>query len=318
MKLNSKIYVAGHMGLVGSAVLRNLQKNGYRNIIFRTKDQLNLEKQNEVKSFFNIERPEYVILGAAKVGGIFANSQYPADFFYTNISIQTNVLNESYLNGIKRLLFLGSSCIYPKNSDQPIKEEYLLSGLLEETNRAYSVAKIAGIEMCWSYNRQFSTNYLGLMPTNLYGINDNFSLDNSHVIPALIRKFHDAKINKEASVILWGSGNQKREFLFSDDLADACILLLNLEDERFTQLINEKKHPIINIGSGEEIKIKDLAILIAKIIGYKGLIHFNNKLEGTAQKYLNSERINNFNWRPKVKLKDGLELVYQSFLNQNI
>lgn len=306
MNKQSKIYVAGHLGLVGSAIKRKLEKEGYNNLIFRTKEELDLLDNNKVEEFFKKEKPEYIFLAAAKVGGILANDSYPADFIYQNLTIQNNVIHNSYLHKVKKLLFLGSSCFYPRNCPQPIKEEYLLSGYLEETNRAYAIAKIAGIEMCQSYNKQYKTNFISVTPTNLYGQNDNFDLESSHVLPALIRRFHDAKINNDKGVIIWGTGLPKREFLFVDDLAEACIFLMDNYDES----------DIINIGTGKDITIFELAELIKKVVGFKGkIINDTTKPDGTFQKLLDVSKINNLGWHHKISLEKGIKITYQWFLN---
>ena len=271
MDKNAKIYVAGDRGLVGSALIRQLRKQGYTNILSRTHAELDLTNQLAVQAFFKKEKPEYVFLAAAKVGGIYANKTYPAEFIFSNLAIQTNVIHESYVNGVKRLIFLGSSCIYPRDCPQPIKEEYFLTGPLEPTNRPYALAKIAGIEMCWSYNRQYKTQFLATMPTNLYGPGDNYHLENSHVIPALIRKFHEAKVNKQPAVNVWGTGAPKREFMYSDDMAEACLYLMKLSENKVGQLFNSDTAPLINIGSDVDLSIKELANLIKEIIGFKGI-----------------------------------------------
>lgn len=321
MDINSKIYVAGHRGLVGSALVRELEKNGYSNIIKRAYDDVDLKNQNDVSILFEKEKPEFVFLAAAKVGGIYANNTYPAEFIYSNLTIQSNIIHQSYLSGVKRLLFFGSSCIYPKDSIQPIKEEYLLTGPLEETNKPYALAKIAGMEMCHSYNRQYKTKYLSVMPTNLYGPEDNYDLDNSHVIPSLIRKFHEAKVKKIDEVILWGTGKPKREFLHVDDLAKACIFLMNLNENLFDNYIHPKKNhhqPFLNIGSGEELMIEDLAKLVKEIIGFHGRITFDSmKPDGTMKKLLDSNRINKLGWKASIKLKEGLQLLYSDLISNN-
>ncbi len=305
MNKKSKIYIAGHRGLVGSATKRKLEEEGYNNLVFKTREDLDLLDSNKVGDFFKKEKPEYVFLAAAKVGGILANDDYPADFIYQNLLIQNNIIHNSYLNKVKKLLFLGSSCIYPKNCPQPIKEEYLLSGFLEETNKAYAVAKIAGIEMCQSYNKQYKTNFISVMPTNLYGPNDNFDLKSSHVLPALICKFHEAKINNDEAVVVWGTGLPKREFLYVDDLADACIFLMN----------NYNESDIVNIGTGEDITIFELSKLIKKVIGFKGeIINDTTKPDGTLQKLLDVGRINKVGWHHKISLEEGLEKTYKWFL----
>ena len=320
MKLNDKIYIAGHHGLVGSALMRQLQAKGYNNIITRTHAELDLTNQKSVEVFFISEKPEYVILAAAKVGGIQANNSYPAEFIHLNLQIQTNVIHQSYIAGVRRLIFLGSSCIYPRNCSQPIKEEYFLTGPLEPTNRPYALAKISGIEMCWSYNRQYGTQYLAIMPTNLYGKGDSYHPESSHVIPALIRKFYEAKINNNSNVILWGPGKPRREFLYSDDMADGCIFAINLEDKIFESLIasdrNDGLPPILNLGSGKDLSITELANLIKDIVGFKGGISFDsNKPDGTLRKLLDSSRLNKLGWREITEFKKGLYDVYEDFKN---
>jgi len=308
VKKDSKIYVAGHNGMVGSAIVRNLIDSGYNNIITRSRSQLDLTNQNQVKYFFENEKPEYVFLAAAKVGGIKSNNDFKADFIYQNLMIQTNIIQSSYESGVKKLLFLGSSCIYPKLSPQPIKEEYLLSGYLEPTNDAYSIAKIAGIKMCQSFNQQYGTNFISVMPTNLYGPNDNYDLITSHVFPALIRKFHEAKINN-TDVVVWGSGNPKREFLYVDDLADACIFLMNNYDES----------DIVNIGTGEDISIRDISYLIMETIGKKCDIIFDTtQPDGTLRKLLDVSKLHDLGWKHKTSLQEGIKLAYNDFLNKNL
>jgi len=302
MNINSKIYIAGHNGMVGSAICRELKLQGYKNIITQSRLELDLLNQNQVKDFFDKTNPEYVFLAAAKVGGIEANRSQPAEFIYENLQIQNNIIHNSYLNKVKKLIFLGSSCIYPKFAKQPIKEEYLLTGELEPTNYAYAIAKIAGVKMCQAYNEQYGCNFISAMPTNLYGINDNFDLKTSHVLPALIRKFHEAKINNAEFVEVWGSGEPKREFLHVDDLAKACIFLAN------SDIAHED---IINIGTGQDLSIKDLAELIKKITGFKNKIQFNtNKPDGTPRKMLDVSKINNLGWKAKTNLADGVKRVY--------
>ncbi|HMK50000.1 MAG TPA: GDP-L-fucose synthase [Thermodesulfovibrionales bacterium] len=294
--------MAGHRGLVGSAILRRLQFEGYENLVLRTSRELDLTRQSEVERFFEDERPEYVFLAAAKVGGILANNTYPAEFIYKNIAIESNVINSSYLTGAKKLLFLGSSCIYPRDCPQPMKEEYLLSGYLEKTNEPYAVAKIAGIKMCESYNRQYGTNYIAVMPTNLYGPGDDFDLQNSHVIPALIRKFHDGVVNLRESVEVWGTGRPFREFLHVDDLADACVFLMK----------SYTGSEIINIGTGIDLTIKDLAEMIRDIVDYRGAIVWDSsKPDGTPRKLLDISRISALGWQPKISLSDGLRDTYE-------
>ncbi len=322
MDKNAKIYVAGHRGLVGSAIMRQLSAQGYSNIVTRTHTELDLTNQQSVAGFFQTEKPEYVFLAAAKVGGIHANNTYPAEFIYENLAIQTNVIHQSYLAGVKRLLFLGSSCIYPRDCPQPIKEEYLLTSELEPTNRPYAIAKIAGIEMCWSYNRQYGTQYLAVMPTNLYGAGDNYHLENSHVIPALIRKFHEAKNNQQPSVIVWGTGTPKREFLYSDDMAKACVFIMNLEDEVFKPLLasdrNDSLPPLLNLGSNSDLTIAELASLVKEVVGFEGEITFDaTKPDGTMRKLMDSGRLNRLGWNVSTSLKVGLQQVYQDFLVKN-
>lgn len=308
MDKSSKIYVAGHKGLVGSAILRKLQAEGYANIVTRSHEELDLERQERVEAFFKKERPEYVFLAAAKVGGILANSTYPAQFIYSNLAIQINVIHSSYLYGVKKLLFLGSSCIYPKYCPQPMKEEYLLSGYLEPTNEPYAIAKIAGIKMCQSYNRQYGTRFICAMPTNLYGPNDNFDLQTSHVLPALIRKFHEAKEKGDDEVIIWGTGSPRREFLHVDDLSDACLFLMR----------NYESSDIINIGTGKDISIKELAEMIARIVDFHGNLKFDtSKPDGMPQKLLDVSKINNLGWKPKIKLEEGIIQTYKWYLNKN-
>jgi len=317
MNKNSRIYIAGHSGLVGSAILRALKARGYSGIIRRTHGELDLLDQKAVNSFFDSERPEYVFLAAAKVGGIMANSTYPADFIYQNLEIQNNVMEESRRCGVKRLLFLGSSCIYPRDCPQPIKEEYLLTGPLEATNRPYALAKIAGIEMCWSYNRQYGTQYLAVMPTNLYGPGDNYNLETSHVIPALIRKMHEAKIKGDNEVVVWGTGTPRREFLYSDDLADACIFLMNLSDGEFGKLTGSGENaPLINIGYGEDLTIRELVSLVAKVVGYTGgIVWDRDKPDGTMMKRLDITRLSALGWRSSLTLEEGLNLAFRDYFN---
>jgi len=305
MKKTSKIYVAGHRGLVGSAIMRNLTKNGYENIITKTHDELDLLDAVAVTNFFKKEKPEYVFLAAAKVGGIHANNIYPADFIYQNLQIQNNIIHNAHLNNIKKLLFLGSSCIYPRECPQPIKEEYLLTGPLEKTNEAYAVAKIAGIKMCQSYNKQYGTKYISVMPTNLYGINDNFDLETAHVLPALLRKFHEAKVNNDPEVVIWGTGKPMREFLYVDDMADACIYLMN----------HYSDDDIVNIGTGQDISIKELAKTISDIVGYQGkIIHDTTKPDGTPRKLLDVSKLHALGWTHQTSLKEGIKLTYDWFL----
>ena len=365
MNKDAKIYVAGHRGLVGSALVRNLKAQGYTNLLTRTHAEVDLTDQAAVRAFFAAEKPEYVFLAAAKVGGILANSTYPADFIYQNLMIQVNVIDAAYRNSVSRLMFLGSSCIYPKACPQPIKEEYLLTGPLEATNRPYALAKIAGIEQCWSYNRQYGTKYVAVMPTNLYGPGDNYNLLNSHVIPAMIRKFHLAKLvehrNLEAiradearygqvpsdilemlnlvrnsdgsieytkepvergtAVRLWGTGMPRREFLYSEDMAAACVYLMGLPDEKFEELLGSDESrtgvfmpPVVNIGCGTDLTIKELATLVSEVVGFDGTIIFDaEKPDGTARKLLDVSRLYGANWRPRIDLKQGIGLAYDAF-----
>jgi GDP-L-fucose synthase len=314
---SAKIYVAGHRGLVGSAICRELTKQGYENIITRTHQELDLEDKQKTEEFICDIKPDVVFLAAAKVGGIHANNTYPVEFLMSNIAIQASIVKAAHKANIQRLIFLGSSCIYPKNCPQPIKEEYLLTSELEATNRPYALAKIAGIEMCWSYNRQFNTQYLAAMPTNLYGQNDNYDLENSHVLPALIRKIHEAKINNLPSVEIWGSGKPKREFLHADDLASALIYLINLDHDQFRELTNPDKAPLINVGTGSDLSIIDLAELIKDIVGFDGDFKLNtSKPDGTLRKVLNVEKINILGWSSKINLKEGIAQTYQDFCNE--
>lgn len=307
MELNSKIFVAGHRGMVGSAILADLKSKGFQNIVVRTSSELNLINQEDVADFFQKEQPEYVFLAAAKVGGIIANSTYKADFIYENLMIQNNVIHQSYKHGVKKLMFLGSSCIYPKMAPQPMKEEYLLTGLLEETNEPYAIAKIAGIKMCDAYRDQYNCNFISVMPTNLYGFNDNYDLQNSHVLPALLRKFHEAKINNDDEVMVWGTGSPLREFLHATDMADACVYLM--------QQYNDKG--FVNIGSGKEISIKDLAYLVKDIVGYQGKVTFDtSKPDGTPRKLMDESKLTQLGWTASISLEDGIRGVYQEkFLN---
>ena len=308
LEKGAKIYVAGHRGLVGSAMVRELEKQGYTNLIMRTHEALDLENQQAVAAFFAEEKPEYVILSAAKVGGIGANSTKPAEFIYQNLMIETNIIHQAYVHGVKKLLFLGSSCIYPRMAEQPIKEESLLTGALEPTNEAYALAKIAGIKMCESYNKQYGTKYISVMPTNLYGINDNFDLESSHVLPSLLRKFHEAKLNNEPMVTVWGSGSPIREFLYVDDLANACVFLMN----------NYDGDKIVNIGTGIGITIKELAELVKKVIGYEGAVFFDtSKPEGTPIKINDVSFLSQLGWQAKVDLKRGLNLTYEWYKAKN-
>lgn len=318
MDKNSKIYVAGHRGLVGSAIVKNLQSRGYTNLIFRTHSELDLLDQRAVSEFFATEKPEYVFLAAAKVGGIVANNTYRADFIYENLMIQNNIIHQSYVNNVKKLMFLGSTCIYPKNAPQPMPEDCLLTDTLEYTNEPYAIAKIAGIKMCESYNLQYGTNYISVMPTNLYGPNDNFDLETSHVLPALIRKIHEAKIANSKSVEIWGTGKPMREFLWSEDMADACVFLM--ENRDFKDIFSasaEIRNTHINIGTGEDISIKDLAEMIKEIVRFEGELYFNtDKPDGTMKKLTDVSKLHGLGWKHTVELYDGITTMYQWYLSQ--
>ncbi len=311
MENSSRIFIAGHRGLVGSAIRRELEREGYTNLLLKTRSELDLLNDTAVASFFAEERPDYVFLAAAKVGGILANDTYPADFIRDNLEIQTNVIDAANRSGVKRLLFLGSSCIYPKLCPQPIKEEYLLTGPLEATNRAYALAKIAGIEMCWSYNRQYGTKFLAAMPTNLYGPGDNFDLNKSHVLPALIRKAAEAKAMGGKKITVWGTGTPRRELLYSDDLAEACIFLMQLPDSQFQTLLNSEEPPLINIGTGHDLSIRELAELACCVIGFEGTLEFDTtKPDGTPQKLLDVSRIHALGWQARTTLEEGIRRTY--------
>jgi GDP-L-fucose synthase len=316
---SAKIYVAGHRGLVGSALVRRLNTAGYTNLVLRTHEELDLTNQAAVRKFFSEECPEYVFFAAAKVGGILANATFPAHFIYQNIVIQTNVIHEAYRANVNRLLFLGSSCIYPKHAPQPIREEYLLTGPLEPTNRPYAVAKISGVEMCWSYNRQYGTKFLAAMPTNLYGPGDHYDPNESHVIPGLIRKMHDAKVEAKTEATIWGSGKPRREFLYSDDAADACVFLMNLPDEKLNPIIrDEESPPLTNIGCGEDLTIGELAQMTAEVIGFTGKLAFDrSKPDGTPRKLLDISRLNSLGWKRSTDLRTGLVNTYRDFLDRN-
>lgn len=307
MEKNAKIYVAGHRGMVGSAIYRKLLKEGYTNLLTRTSAELDLRNQQAVTDFFEAEKPEYVFLAAAKVGGIVANNTYRADFLYENLSIQNNVIHQSYKTGVKKLMFLGSSCIYPKLAPQPLKEEYLLTGLLEETNEPYAIAKISGIKMCDAYRAQYNCNFISVMPTNLYGYNDNYHPQNSHVLPALIRRFHEAKESGLAEVSIWGSGSPLREFLFADDLAEACYFLMQ----------NFNEGGFLNIGTGHDLSIKDLALLVKKIVGFEGALTFDSsKPDGTPRKLMDVSKLHDLGWKHQIELEEGIQLAYQDFLSK--
>ena len=320
MSKSDKIYVAGHRGMVGSAIIRILENQGFYNIVTRTHSELDLTNQYQVQKFFFQEKPNEVYLAAAKVGGIFANDTYPADFIYQNLMIEANVIHAAFNIGVKKLLFLGSSCIYPKLADQPIREDALLNGYLEPTNEPYAIAKISGIKLCESYNRQYSeshgVDYRSVMPTNLYGPGDNYHPENSHVIPALIRRFHEAKINNDEKVIVWGSGNPKREFLYVDDMASASVHVMNLDKETYDQNTNEMcSH--INIGTGKDMSIGELAETLRNVIGFAGKIEFDSsKPDGSPRKLMDSSRLNSLGWRPKVELEKGLTLTYENYLQE--
>lgn len=317
MNKDAKIYVAGHRGLVGSALLRQLKARGYCNLVLRTHDELELTDQVAVQAFFAAEKPEYVILAAAKVGGILANNTYPAEFIYSNLVIQSNVIHSAWQHNVTRLLFLGSSCIYPKNCPQPMQEDYLLTGPLEPTNRPYALAKIAGIEMCHAYNRQYGTKYMAVMPTNLYGPGDNYNLNDSHVIPALMRKMHEAKQRGDKEVVVWGTGTPKREFLYSDDLADACLYLLEQPEKKLTDLFNDEYPPLVNIGCGEDLSIRELAETIAEVLGYKGKLIFDStKPDGTMRKLLDVSLMKRLGWTASTILRDGILKAYRLYLQE--
>lgn len=317
MEKDSKIYIAGHRGLVGSALEGCLRAKGYDNLVLRTHTELELRDQAAVQAFFALEKPEYVILAAAKVGGIYANNTYPAEFIEDNLLIQNNIIHNAWKNNVRRLLFLGSSCIYPRAAPQPMKEEYLLTGPLEPTNRPYAVAKIAGIEMCHAYNRQYGTKYIAAMPTNLYGPNDNYDLNNSHVLPALIRKMHEAKQSNAKEVLVWGTGTPKREFLYSEDMAVACIFLLEQSETKLANLFNEDLPPLVNIGCGEDLTIRELAELVAEVVGFKGKLTFDtSKPDGPMRKVMDVSRINKLGWHKKITLHEGIDRAYRDMLTK--
>src|SRR5512139_47320 len=335
MNLSEKIYIAGHRGLVGSALMRRLslpspasgrgaggEGEVYTNLLTRTHAELDLTNQAAVEAYFAEEKPDYVFLAAARVGGIHANNEYPAEFIRDNLAIQTNIIHAAWKNKVSRLLFLGSSCIYPRLAPQPMKEEHLLTGPLEPTNRPYALAKIAGIEMCWSYNRQYGTQYLAVMPTNLYGPGDNYHPENSHVIPALIRRFHEAKLNNSPSVAIWGTGTPKREFLYSEDMADACVYLMSLPDEQFIPLLGQERNdglpPLMNIGVGHDLSIRELAETVKNVVGYQGTIEFDTtKPDGTPRKLMDVGRLNAMGWKATTTMQDGLAVAYSDFLASN-
>ena len=325
MNLESCIYVAGHRGLVGSAIVRNLEAKGHANILKRTHAELDLTDAAATDAFFAEHKPEYVFLAAAKVGGIVANNSYPAEFIRDNLAIQTNVIHSAWKHGVTRLMFLGSSCIYPKMAPQPMREDCLLTGPLEPTNRPYALAKIAGIEMCWSYNRQYGTKYLAVMPTNLYGPGDNYHPENSHVIPALLRKFHEAKQRGDRTVTIWGTGTPRREFLYSDDMADACVFLMNLADDKYVSLLGSDESktgrfepPLVNVGVGEDVTIKELAELVGKVVGFEGELVFDTtKPDGTPRKLMDVGRLSGIGWKASTSLMRGLESAYRDFRTMN-
>ena len=315
MSPETKTYIAGHRGLAGSAIVRELQRQGYTNLVMRTHADLDLENAAATQQFFEQERPEVVFLAAAKVGGIHANNTYPVEFLMSNLLVEASVCRASHAIGVKRLIFLGSSCIYPRDCPQPIKEEYLLTGPLEATNRAYALAKIAGIEMCWSYNREYGTKWLAAMPTNLYGPGDSYDLNNSHVLPALIRKMHEAKIAGAHEVVLWGSGTPKREFLYVDDLANALVFLAALNDVRYNALVEPAQCPLINVGTGEDLTIRELAETVAKAVGYTGkFVQDTSKPDGTMRKVMDVSKIYGLGWRASTNLKEGINLTYKAFI----
>jgi len=320
MEHNAKIYIAGHRGLVGTALQRSLRDKGFDNFVTRTHAELDLTSQAAVEEFFAAEKPDYVFLAAAKVGGIHANNTYPAEFIRDNLAIQTNIIHAAYKNDVKRLLFLGSSCIYPRLAPQPMQESHLLTSELEPTNRPYALAKIAGIEMCWAYNRQYKTQYLAVMPTNLYGPGDNYHPENSHVIPALIRRFHEAKLANAPSVTVWGTGTPKREFMYSEDMADACVYLMNLPDEKFVPLLGQDRNdglpPLMNIGVGHDLTIRELAETVAVTVGYAGKLEFDaSKPDGTPRKLMDVGRLNGMGWKARTDMRSGLGVAYQDFLS---
>ncbi|MDP2647219.1 MAG: GDP-L-fucose synthase [Desulfobacterales bacterium] len=318
MEKDSRIFVAGHNGLVGSAIFRKLRAGGYRSLIFRNHSELDLARQADVENFFFSEKPEYVFLAAAKVGGIWANNSYPAEFIYSNLAVQTHVIHAAWENNVKRLVFLGSSCIYPKECPQPMKEDHLLTGKLEPTNEPYAIAKIAGVKICQSYNRQYNTKYLAVMPTNLYGPNDNFDPETSHVLPALIRKFHEAKVCNRP-VGIWGTGNPRREFLHVDDLADAVIFLMNMKENIFNPIVCPPRAPLINIGYGKDISIRELAELIKEIVKFDGPIFFEpGHPDGMLKKLLDSSEMGKLGWKPKITLPAGIKNMYEWCLKQEI
>ena len=323
MEPNAKIYIAGHRGLVGTALMRSLREKGYTNFLTRTHAELDLASQAAVEAFFAAEKPDYVFLAAAKVGGIHANNSYPAEFIRDNLAIQTHIIHAAYTNKVKRLLFLGSSCIYPRLAPQPMQEAHLLTSPLEPTNRPYALAKIAGIEMCWAYNRQYKTQYLAVMPTNLYGPGDNYHPENAHVIPALIRRFHEAKLANAPSVTVWGTGTPKREFMYSEDMADACVYLMGLPDETFVPLLGQDRNdglpPLMNIGVGHDLSIRELAETVASVVGYAGALEFDtSKPDGTPRKLMDVGRLNAMGWKATTDMRSGLAAAYRDFLSSGV
>jgi GDP-L-fucose synthase len=315
MRPEDKIYVAGHRGLAGSAILRCLQSHGYGRLIIRTHRELDLANQAAVERFFADERPDYVFVAAAKVGGILANSTYPAQFIRENVAIQTNVIHEAWKTGVKRLLFLGSSCVYPRECPQPMKEAHLLTGPLEPTNQPYAIAKIAGIEMCWAYNREYGTQFVSLMPPNLYGPLDNYDLANSHFLPALIRKTHEAGERGDSEIVVWGTGSPRREVLYSDDMAEACLVVMNLSDERLAALFPGDRPPVVNVGSGEDLTIREFAETVTRVLGFRGRLRFDtSKPDGMPRKVMEVSRFKQVGWKPHVSLEEGVRLAYKDFL----
>jgi GDP-L-fucose synthase len=314
VEASARIYVAGHTGLAGSALVRCLRARGYDNLVLRSHGELELTDAAAVRRFFEAERPEHVIVAAAKVGGILANETYPAEFITQNLAIGNNVIHEAWRNGVRRLLYLGSSCIYPRDCPQPMKEEHLLTGPLEPTNRAYAIAKIAGIETCWSYNRQYGTKFLAAMPTNLFGPQDNYDLLNSHVLPALIRKAHEAKTRGDSELVVWGTGRPRREFMYSDDMADACVFLLTLDEERFGELVRPAAAPLINIGTGKDLTVAELAALVCEVVGFRGrIVQDTARPDGTPRKLLDVSKLHALGWRSRVSLRDGIERAYVDY-----
>ena len=317
--LDSKIYIAGHRGLAGSAIVRELRRQGYTNLVGRTHAELDLEDAAATLQFFEQEKPDLVFLAAARVGGIHANNTYPVDFLMSNLLVEASVCRAAHAVNVKRLIFMGSSCIYPRDCPQPIKEEYLLTGPLEATNRPYALAKIAGIEMCWAYNRQYGTKWLAAMPTNLYGPGDSYDLNNSHVLPALIRKMHEAKVANAEEVVLWGTGTPKREFLYVDDLANALVFLATLDEERYDALVEPSRCPLINVGSGEDLTIRELAETVAEVVGYKGgFVQDTSKPDGTMRKVMDVSRIRHLGWKPAIDLSRGISVAYDDYLDRNV